>query len=213
MAMKQFDPRNEHKTDFERYAATVYCPYDPELMIKGTRLKFIVDTAADPTSLQYEHFKELGRFISVDLKEDKMKTEVRRRLETDMNLVDNCGVNGLCKLFLYEHFVIRRLSWVFLVHDFNLWFAKELETNVTMRLKRCAGLFRGCDLGALFRTRAHLGLQLTSIVYHYQRMQLVKCCLLANSKDERVRAIFEAKKARVIGFARRWSASKELGIL
>ena len=41
-------------------------------------------------------------------------------------------------------------------------------------------------------------------------MQLVKCCLLANSKDEKVRRIFEAKKARVINFARRWSAAKEL---
>ena len=37
MATKQFDPRNEHKTDFERYAATVYCPYDPELTINGER--------------------------------------------------------------------------------------------------------------------------------------------------------------------------------
>lgn len=79
-----------------------------------------------------------------------------------------------------------------------------------MSLKRWAGLFRGCDLGALFRTREHLGLQLTSIVYHYQRMQLVKCCLLANSKDEKVRALFEARRTRVMNFARRWSASKEL---
>ena len=97
-------------SQFERYASTVYCPYDPELTIAGTRLKFIVDVAADPTSLQYDHFKELGRFISVDLKEDKMKTEVRRRLYNDMDLIDNSGVNGLCKLFLYEHFVVRRLS-------------------------------------------------------------------------------------------------------
>ena len=69
LATKQFDPRNEHKTDFERYAATVYCPYDPELTINGERLKFIVDAAADESSLQYDHFKE--RFISVDLKEIK----------------------------------------------------------------------------------------------------------------------------------------------
>ena len=99
------------------------------------------------------------------------------------------------------------------MHDFNLWFAKELEKKVTIRLKQWAGLFRGCDLGALFRTREHLGLQLTSIVYHYQRMQLVKCCLLANSKDDKVRAIFEARRIRVMNFARRWSASKELSLL
>jgi hypothetical protein len=80
MAMKKFDPRNEPKTEFERYASTVYCPYDPQLSIDGVKLKFIVDVAADPDSLQHDHFKELGRFISVDLKEDKMKSEIRRRL-------------------------------------------------------------------------------------------------------------------------------------
>ncbi len=123
------------KTEFERFASTVYCPYDPKLSIDGTKLKFIVDVAADPDSLQHDHFKELGRFISVDLKEDKMKSEIRRRLSNDMDTVDASGLNGLCKLFLYEHFVVRRLSWVFLVHDLNLSFAKELETRVLPRLK------------------------------------------------------------------------------
>ena len=71
--------------------------------------------------------------------------------------MDGSGLTGFCKLFLYEHFVVRRLSWVFLVHDLNLSFAKELETRALPRLKVWAGLFRGCDLGALFRKRENLG--------------------------------------------------------
>ena len=66
---------------------TVYCPYDPEVTIDGEKLKFIVSTAVDPTSIQFAHFKELGRFISVDLKEEKMKTEIRHRFEKDFELV------------------------------------------------------------------------------------------------------------------------------
>ncbi len=100
MAMKQFDPRNVPKIEFERYASTIYCPYDPNLTIDGVKLKFIVDVAADPSSLQYDHFKELGRFI--DLKEDKMKTAIRRRLFSDMDLVEQRGVNGLYKLFHFH---------------------------------------------------------------------------------------------------------------
>ena len=99
-------------------------------------------------SLQYDHFKELDRFISVDLKEDKVKTEIRRRLLNDMETVASWSVNGLCKLFLYEHFVVR-LSWVFLVHDLNLWFAKELDKRVIPRLKEWAGLFRSSDTGTV----------------------------------------------------------------
>ena len=213
MAMKKFDARNEHEVEFERHGETVYCPYNPNLTIAGTKLRFIVDVAADTSSLQYDHFKELGRFISVDLKEDKIKTEIRRRLNADMDAIDGCGLPGPCKLFLYEHFAVRRLSWVFLVHDLNLWFSKELEKRIMMRLKTWAGLYRGSDTGTLFRRREHLGLQLTSIVDHFERMQLVKCCLLANSKDSNVSTIYEAKRERQAGFSKRWSATQELSHL
>ncbi len=47
MAAKKFDPRNVHQVDFERHGDTVYCPYDPNLTIKGAKLRFIVDVAAD----------------------------------------------------------------------------------------------------------------------------------------------------------------------
>ena len=56
-----------------------------------------MSVAKDPKSLEYEHFKELGRFIGVDLKEDKIRAEISRRLNADMDLVNNCGVNGLAK--------------------------------------------------------------------------------------------------------------------
>ena len=205
----------EMQTDskFERYGDTVYCPFDPALTIGGEKLKFIVNVAADPSSLQYDNFKELGRFISINLKEDKIKTEIRRRLYADMDTVEASGVNGLCKLYIYEHYVVPRLSWVFLVHDLNLWFARELDKRVTSRLKIWAGLYRSSDLGALFRRREHLGLQITSLELHYKRMQVVKCCLLENSQDQDIRAIYELRKSRVVEYNNRWSGPKEVQML
>ena len=98
-------------------AARFYCPFDPNLMIAGKKLRFIVSTDADPGSLQSDHVKELGRWISVSLSEDKMKVEIRKRVAQDLEKIEHSGVNGLSKLFLYEHFLVARLSWVFLVHD------------------------------------------------------------------------------------------------
>ena len=210
MAMKKFDPRYMPKIDYERYGATAYCPFDPNLKIGEEKLKFIVDVAANPETLQRDHFKELGRFISVDLKEEKVKKEIRRRLLNDMDTVDASGVNGLDKLFIYEHFVVRRLSWVFLVHDLSLSFARELNKRVIPRLKSWAGLYRSSDIGTLFRLRDHLGLQLTSIEHHYEHLQLVKCCLLENSKDENIRSLYKMRAERVISQSNRWSAPKEL---
>ena len=65
MGMKRFDPRNVHKVDYTRFSETSYSPFDPELKIGGEKLRFIVNVAVDPSSLHYDHFKELGRFISV----------------------------------------------------------------------------------------------------------------------------------------------------
>ena len=47
MAMKKFDPRNVPQIDYARHGDNVYCPYDPELEIAGTKLRFIV--ASPPT--------------------------------------------------------------------------------------------------------------------------------------------------------------------
>jgi hypothetical protein len=209
MAMKRFTA----PSDYERYGDTQYCAYDPALTISGEPLKFIVNVAKDPASLEYDHFKELGRFISVDLKETKIKAEISRRLNADMNLVETSGVNGLCKLFIYEHFVVPRLSWVFLIHNLTLFFVRELDKYVISRLKRWAGLYRNTDVGALFRKRQDLGLQLTSLEFHYQRMQLTKCCLLENSQDDNVRKIYDHFKAYNLEYQKKWTGPKELAVL
>ena len=211
--MKRFDPRNEHKEDYKRFGETVYCPFDPNILIAGKKMRFIVNTDADPESLQSDHFKELGRWISVSLSEDKMKAEITKRVSRDLEQIENSGVNGLSKLFLYEHYLVSRLSWVFLVHDFCVSFVEDLDKKVIPRLKSWAGLFRSSDLGARLRRREHLGLQLTSLTMCYKKLQLVKCCLLKYSSDPTVREIYEMKKKRVIGFTERWSGPKALETL
>jgi hypothetical protein len=90
---------------------------------------------------------------------------------------------------------------------------QQLDKGITIRLKKWAGLYRGSDLGCLFRRREHLGLQLTALEHHYLHLQVVKCSLLQNSKDEDIRAIYEHRKLRVTAFQRRWSGPKELAQL
>ena len=79
MAMKRFDPRYVPTVDYKRLHEVQYSPFDPELTIAGEKIRFIVNVAVNPNSLQYDHFKELGRFISVDLTEDKIRHEIRKR--------------------------------------------------------------------------------------------------------------------------------------
>ena len=156
MGFKKFDPRWEHKIDYPRHGKTVYCPFNPLLKVMGEDVNFMVNPAMSEDSLQFDHFKELGRWINVNLNEVKIKKELRKRFLSDLNTIELSGVNGLCKLFLYEHFAVSRLSWVFMVQDLSLSFAQELDSQAIPKLKKWAGLFRGSDLGTLFRRREHL---------------------------------------------------------
>ena len=70
MALKKFDLKFANGKNVNGMS---YSPFDPDLKIAGEKIKFIINVALDPNSLQYDHFKELGRFISVDLKENKVK--------------------------------------------------------------------------------------------------------------------------------------------
>jgi hypothetical protein len=142
-----------------------------------------------------------------------VKTEVRKRVLADLTTVDACGVNGFCKLFIYEFFVVRRVSWQFLVHDFCLSFAVELDKLAIPFLKRWAGLFRGADVGCLFRLRKDLGLQLTSFTFHFKHLQLVRCCLLKHSTDPAVAGAYILKTSRESSFSRTWCATSELETL
>ena len=81
-----------------------------------------------------------------------------------------------------------------MVQDFNRDFAATLTSSVSTTLKKWAGLFRNADVDSLFRSRQTLGLGLTSVVDYYERMQLIKCCLLQHSKDRQVVAVFESRQ-------------------
>ena len=95
-----------------------------------------------------------------------------------------------------------------MIHDLDLSFAKSLQTLAQPHLKKWAGIGRTVDEGMLYRTRANLGLQLTSIADHYTAMQLVKAQILQGSQDENVRNMWKARTTREAKLTRHFRASQ-----
>ena len=87
--------------------------------------------------------------------------------------------------FGFTNFILRT-SWPFLIYDFERSFAVDIEKKINTKLKKWAGINLRVDNGLLFRSKANFGLGLTSIIDHYERMQLIKCELLQNSNDSTV---------------------------
>ncbi len=126
-----------------------------------------------------------------------------------MELVDNCGVQGLHKLYIYEHSIVSRLSWPFLVHNLSLSFVRDLDKYVISRLKRWAGLYRSADMARFFAPRPAndvAGTPLSANAGH-------KMLSFGELSDDKVRAIYENYRIQKQAHEKRWSGPKELASL
>jgi hypothetical protein len=205
-AMKQFDRRVKNHS-FTPATDLCYSMFDPRLQIAGKQMAFLL-TPRNGDFFKSSHFKFLGRQIHARLQEKEIANQLRAKFLSQVEMLETCLINGFMKLWIYQHYILAYLSWPFLIYDLNLSFAKSLTTAILPKLKRWSGIGRTVDTGLLFRARKNFGLGLTSVTDHYQRMQIVKCDLLANSVDPNIRALFETRVKREATQTRIWSATK-----
>ena len=210
LGFRQFDPRYD-RGKYKKHYNVKYSPFDPEIYISGKRMRFIFNDAQPDDakqSLLRDHFKFLGRWISIDLNEIKVQEFVRARALKEFALIDKCKINGFIKLWLYQHYWLSHLAWPFLIHDFPISFARALESDINLRMKKWIGLYRGADNGSLFRSRKLLGLGLTSTSHFFCKMQVIKCSLLDNSTDSNVKSVFQKKSNKSLGWSKKWNPTK-----
>ena len=188
LGFRKFDPRFPNH-GFEQRMDTVYSAYDAKLTISGEPIKFLLDQTGKDEFSQ-SHFKFLGRWIGAELDETQVKLRVENQFLGLMQRIDKLTINGLMKLWMYQFFVLSKLAWPFLIHDFNIWYAMKLQQNANAYLKRWAGVLKSVDEGLLYRPKKYLGLGLTSMTSHLRRMQVIKCHLCKYSTDEDVRALY-----------------------
>jgi hypothetical protein len=194
IAMKIFDRRTKQKDkQYVQYSPQLtYSAFDAKLFIKGIPVKFIVNLEQNDTFKQ-RHFKFLGRNIDVSVEETLVKAKLKTAIINDLAIVSKDHLNGYSKCWLYQHYIISKLAWPFLIHDFCRSFVTELQPTVNATLRKWAGLFKSADEGALYRSRAHFGLNMTSITAQFERMQVVKSDLLKHSIDTDIVKIYEAR--------------------
>ena len=150
VGFRQFDKRTD-SGKYKRHHNTRYSPYDPGISISGHRMKFIYDDSKPEDSLLRDHFKFLGRWISIDLNELKVKEFVKTRFLEEIKLIDKTLLSGPMKLWLYQHYILAHLAWPFLIHDFNMSFAIDLRDSIGSTLKKWAGIYRSADIGSFSR--------------------------------------------------------------
>lgn len=207
LGFRQFDPRSE-ASSFTPYSATKYTAFDPQLTIDGHPIRFIAKL--NPQDFEDTHFKFLGRWFEVLLRNDRIEDRTRQLFSDDMEAVRKSKVNGLMKLWLYQFYILAHLSWPFMVQDFSRSFAVSLEKSTRVQLKKWAGIYKSADVGLLFRSRKAFGLGLTSITSHFETMQIIKWSLAKHSVDADIRALYAHREAKNAGLKTVWRATNLL---
>ena len=67
-----------------------------------------------------------------------------------IKIVENLQINGFMKLWLYQFYVLSRLSWPFLIYDFDKSFVLEMQKTINPKLKGWAGVSLRVENGLLF---------------------------------------------------------------
>ena len=145
MGFRQFDKRTD-SGKYKKHKNVKYAPFDPRITIGG---KYTL-------TLLRDHFKFLGRWISIDLNEHEVQCFVRAQFLKEIKMIENSNVTGFMKLWLYQHYLLSHLAWPFLIHDLPMSFAKTLEADITMCLNNWAHIYRGVDNRILFRSPTNL---------------------------------------------------------
>jgi hypothetical protein len=194
LALKGFDTRIKDEKFVPEWN-TSYSAFNPNLTINGEPVRFIMDQKMKP-GLE-RHFKFLGTWINSKLSNQQVKEHIRKSLMSDMKLIDERShVNGVMKLWMYQHQVITRIAWPFLIQDLDLSFTNTLQSNISVTLKAWLGINSRADIGRLFLSRPNSGLGLTSISDQYKQMQIIKHQLLKHSADDDIRTLLAAKDTR-----------------
>jgi hypothetical protein len=195
-AMRRFI--RDGTTQFEQVQTTAHSSFDPRLQLNGAAFKFIGD---DRTP-----FKFLGQLIWFDLSDDVARERLAGRLGELLELVHSQPLDSWMKVWLYNFYVVSKLSWMLMIYDLPLTFVTKLEAACTRRLKEWLHIIPSCTTPILYLPRRYHGMGLQNITVFFKRLQVIRQHLLKHSSDESVRQLHEREASREPNRVRKFNA-------
>ena len=107
-------------------------------------------------------------------------------------------------LWIYQHYILPKLTWALMIHDLALSFVRHLDAIVRRFLKKWLHLPRGANVAFLFiGTKKCSGLRMRRLETVYKQMQVVKLDIIRHAQDENVRGVFQVIETRQKEYKRR----------
>jgi hypothetical protein len=121
--------------------------------------------------------------------------------------IDKTRLNGAQKTWLYNHCVIARLAWPFMVYDFSVTSTVAIANVCTAYLKRWLGFTKTSVPEILYMSKKRFGLGLKDVRVFFKQMQVVRVSLLRDSLDPRMVELY-AHIAQRDSNRERWKATR-----
>jgi hypothetical protein len=188
---------------FDRCNPTAWGMYDPHLKVGGQAIAVM-----GPDGCKY-----LGRRMDPSLSEDRVREFIVASVLEWMRLIDGTQLLGIMKCWIYNVFVISKLSWLFTIHDLSLSFVKtKVHPLVLPFLKRWCGIPKGGNTAILFCGPPDcMGLALKPVYTIYKACQVIRRDILQRSSDPSVRLLFELELTKQLAWTGpRFAAAREL---
>ena len=176
-----------------------YRSFDPEIVVGGSQIQYVGDTP----------IKFLGHWIYVDLGLKDTKKLIEDKMMALFQAVDESGLNGVMKCWIYNNLLTSKLSWDLMIYNLPVSFVKDLEAICTRYLKKWLGVTRSITVSVLYRKRDYFGLNLKRLSDLYKLLQVSKGYTLKNSEDPKVKEAYENKRKSQEGSSR-WGYTTEL---
>ena len=174
--------KNPGAKELKTRTMSSYSCYDPKVTVDGRPIPFVGD---DPDAW----FKYLGRLIQLDLKDDRIRAAVEKKLRSWLNLVDQTDLNGVQKTWIANNFICAKLSWSLLIYDFPETLVNAWQSLMTKFYKAWLKLPRPADSSVLYRPTHAFGLNLCDLRLRLRHLQMVKWHILKTSGDEVARLV------------------------
>jgi len=176
-----------------------YRSFDPEIYIGGAKVEYLGNTP----------MKFLGQWIYVDLGLKCIKEKIETKMNNMFQIVDECGLNGVQKCWVYNSMITSKLNWDLIIYNLPVSFIQELETVCTRFLKKWLGVTRSITVSVLYRKKDHFGLGLKRLSDLFKSLQVSKGAALKHSDDQKVREVYEHQRIRHQD-SPRWNYAVEL---
>ena len=128
-------------------------------------------------------------------------------------LIEAKPLKGAQKVWIWDSFVMAKISWLLLIHDIPPTFVEtELQPEQNRWFRKWLGFpSRGTNISIFYRSREHHGLQLKEMCSWHKQNRLIRRHILASSSDPQVVAIHNNTAAsQKSSKARTWRDCVEL---